>query len=90
MCPPNRRSTGVRVRPKEDPECSDGVDNDGDAKNDLADSDCMDAADGREATPSSCGLGPGLVLILPFLGGRLLRWRHVQSGGRRTCGPHRP
>ncbi|MBW2448123.1 MAG: hypothetical protein JRG83_19685, partial [Deltaproteobacteria bacterium] len=59
--------------PAEDPACSDGVDNDGDGGIDFdgspADADCLNASQNSEAGPAnpSCGLGPGLALLLPLL-----------------------
>jgi subtilisin len=59
--------------PTESPACSDGVDNDEDGGIDFAgsppDSHCSSASQNSEASASqlSCGLGPGLALLLPCL-----------------------
>jgi len=59
--------------PSEAPACSDGEDNDSDGGIDLdgapADEDCVKASQNSEAAPArpSCGLGPGLALVLPVL-----------------------
>ncbi len=51
----------------ENPQCNDGVDNDGDGQVDLADSDCAQASDVRELPDIWCGMGMELVLLLPPL-----------------------
>ena len=48
----------------ENPECNDGVDNDGDGQIDLADAHCASASDNRERK-SACGLGFELAFLLP-------------------------
>jgi len=56
--------------PTEAPACDDGVDNDGDGGIDFGgDPDCASASQNSEAPAGrpSCGLGPGLALLLPFL-----------------------
>jgi hypothetical protein len=52
---------------REDPQCNDGIDNDGDAAIDLDDPQCGAAWDNREAARTGCGLGPELVLLLGLL-----------------------
>ena len=59
--------------PTEAPACSDGLDNDGDGGIDVdgspPDPDCALASQNSElaASKPSCGLGPGLALLLPLL-----------------------
>jgi subtilisin family serine protease len=60
------------VSPKEDPKCNDGIDNDGDTLVDLADPNCTDATDDKEA-PDGCGIGFELVALAPIF--RKLRRR---------------
>jgi len=65
----------------ENPACNDGIDNDGDGKIDLADSECA----GRpwypfEVRQQSCGLGfelAGLLPALHWLGTRRRKNRRV-------------
>ena len=53
-------------------QCNDGVDNDGDGWVDLADPDCMNAADGQESPPSwATGLSPTFWFETPAI-------RHLQ------------
>ena len=68
--------------PSESPACDDGIDNDGDGGIDFdgvpPDADCASASQNSEAAASrpSCGIGPGLALVLPLL--RRLRLRSRQ------------
>jgi len=61
----------------ENPQCNDGVNNDTDGLVDLADPNCANAADNREAQQSGCGLSGAEAL--PFLGllAALLRRRRA-------------
>lgn len=53
------------------PECSDGIDNDGDGGIDAdgtpADTNCIGAPQRRSETPNRCGLGAEIGVILPLL-----------------------
>jgi len=52
----------------DDPECSDGIDNDGDGRIDFpSDSGCGSASDDRERIARSCGLGFELALLLSLV-----------------------
>src|SRR5262245_3639067 len=59
------------VAPTPDPECSDALDNDGDAKVDLLDPDCSSPTDDSELPAFSggggCGFGPELAGVMPLL-----------------------
>jgi subtilisin family serine protease len=77
------------VRSRAPAACFDGLDNDGDGAIDVdgdggtPDPHCTSGFDGSENTPSSCGLGPELALLLPLIG--LLRvGRRRNRGGRPT------
>jgi len=62
-------------------QCNDGADNDGDGWVDLADPDCMDAADGLESEPSwATGLSPTFWFETPAI-------RHVQYTGDVASSP---
>jgi subtilisin family serine protease len=62
------------VRSRAPSACFDGLDNDGDGAVDVdgdggtPDPHCTSGFDSSENTPSSCGLGPELALLLPLLG----------------------
>jgi subtilisin family serine protease len=62
------------VRARAPARCFDGLDNDSDGFVDVdgdggaPDPHCVSGLDGSEATPSSCGVGPELALVLPLLG----------------------
>ncbi len=65
---PSRPGLRVTSQPREDPDCDDGLDNDGDGRIDwdgagvaLPDPGCFGGADNSEtAGKASCGLGSGL------------------------------
>ena len=59
----------------DDPECSDGIDNDGDGETDFpGDAQCRSASDDRERhTLRSCGLGFEIVLVPALVALRLRR-----------------
>jgi hypothetical protein len=61
----------------DDPECSDGVDNDGDGETDFpGDGQCRHGSDDRERLTLGCGLGYEIVLVPALVGLRLRRrWR---------------
>jgi arylsulfatase A-like enzyme len=65
--------------------CSDGRDNDGDGRVDMADRGCAATTDHNEWN-SSCGLGFELVLLAPLFG-RLRRLGARRGGGMRAAGP---
>ena len=58
----------------DDPECSDGIDNDGDGETDFpGDAQCRHGSDDRERTLRSCGLGFEIVLVPALVALRLRR-----------------
>jgi hypothetical protein len=58
----------------DDPECSDGIDNDGDGETDFpADAQCRHGSDDRERSIRSCGLGWEIVLVPALVALRLRR-----------------
>jgi hypothetical protein len=67
---------------REDPQCSDGLDNDGDGQVDwdgagyaTPDAYCAGLPYRvREKKKSGCGLGPELLALLPLLGRARRRW----------------
>jgi subtilisin family serine protease len=69
------------VRSRAPAACFDGLDNDGDGRVDVdgdggtPDPHCTNGFDDSEATPSSCGLGPELALLLPLLAALRPGWR---------------
>lgn len=69
------------VRSRAPAACFDGLDNDGDGRVDVdgdggtPDPHCTNGFDGSEETPSSCGLGPELALLLPLLAALRPGWR---------------
>jgi subtilisin family serine protease len=75
------------VRSRAPAACFDGLDNDGDGAVDVdgdggtPDVHCTDGFDTSESTPSSCGIGPGLALVLPLLGALRL----ARRGNRRPA-----
>jgi subtilisin family serine protease len=75
------------VRSRAPAACFDGLDNDGDGAVDVdgdggtPDPHCADGFDASENTPSSCGIGPGLALVLPLLGALRL----ARRGNRRPA-----
>jgi hypothetical protein len=66
---------------RENPQCNDGVDNDGDGLVDLADPRCSDPSDDDERAPlilgGGCGVGPELAVLVPALW--LLRRRRARA-----------
>jgi hypothetical protein len=54
--------------PTEATECDDGIDNNGDGRIDFDDPHCSRHWPYWEKTPSPCGIGAELVLVIPVLG----------------------
>jgi subtilisin family serine protease len=78
------------VRSRAPSACFDGLDNDGDGRIDVdgdggpPDPHCTNGFDASENTPTSCGIGPELALVLALLGASRPASGHVVRHGARS------